>query len=77
MVTASGAGMDPHLPPAAVELQAARVAAARGVPVERVRALVRTHTEPPTLGFLGRARINVLELNLALYAALGSTPAGK
>jgi K+-transporting ATPase ATPase C chain len=77
MVTASGAGMDPHLPPAAVELQAARVAAARGVPVERVRALVRTHTEPPTLGFLGRARINVLELNLALDAALGSTPAGK
>jgi K+-transporting ATPase ATPase C chain len=75
MVTASGAGMDPHLPPSAVELQAARVAAARGVAVERVRELVRTHTEPPTLGFLGRARINVLELNLALDAALGSTPA--
>lgn len=68
MVTASGGGMDPHLPPAAVELQAARVAAARNVPVERVRELIAAHTEPPTFGFMGRARVNVLELNLALDA---------
>lgn len=66
MVTASGAGMDPHIPPAAAELQAARVVAARGIPVDRVRELIRTHTEAPTFGFLGRARVNVLELNLAL-----------
>jgi K+-transporting ATPase ATPase C chain len=74
MVTASGAGMDPHIPPAAADLQAPRVASARGVPVEWVRELIRTHTEPPTLGLLGRARVNVLELNLALDAALRSTP---
>ena len=72
MVTASGAGMDPHIPPAAADLQAGRVAAARGVPVDRVRDLVRAHTEPPTFGFLGRARVNVLELNLALDESLGS-----
>lgn len=66
MVTASGAGMDPHIPPAAAQLQAARVAAARDVPVERVRELIQAHTEAPTFGFLGRARVNVLELNLAL-----------
>jgi K+-transporting ATPase ATPase C chain len=78
MVTASGAGMDPHIPPAAAELQAPRIAEARGVPVERVRDLIRARTEPPTLGFLGRARVNVLELNVALDAALGSKPdAGK
>jgi K+-transporting ATPase ATPase C chain len=72
MVTASGAGLDPHIPPAAAELQAARVAAARGVPVERVRELVRAYTEPPSFGLLGRARVNVLELNLALDASLGA-----
>ena len=75
MVTASGAGMDPHIPPAAADVQARRVATARGVPVERVQALIRAHTEPPTLGFLGRARVNVLELNLALDETLGAPPA--
>ena len=75
MVTASGGGMDPHIPPSAAELQAARVARARGVPVERIRDLIRAHTEPPTLGFLGRARINVLELNLALDQTLGAPAA--
>jgi potassium-transporting ATPase KdpC subunit len=73
MVTASGAGLDPHIPPAAAELQAARVAAARGVPVERVRELVRAHTEPPSFGFLGRARVNVLELNLDLDGSFTKT----
>jgi K+-transporting ATPase ATPase C chain len=71
MVTASGGGMDPHIPPAAAEFQAPRVARARSVPVDRVRELIRQHTESPTFGFLGRARVNVLELNLALDEALG------
>ena len=66
MVTASGDGMDPHIPPAAAELQVPRIAAARGIPVDRVHDLIRAHTEPPAFGFLGRARVNVLELNLAL-----------
>jgi K+-transporting ATPase ATPase C chain len=66
MVTASGAGLDPHIPPAAAELQAARVAAARGIEIDRVRELIRSRTEPPTFGLLGRPRVNVLELNLAL-----------
>jgi K+-transporting ATPase ATPase C chain len=78
MVTASGAGVDPHIPPNAAALQAARVAAARAVPIERVRELIEAHTEPPTFGFLGRARVNVLELNLALDEAFGApAPEGK
>jgi K+-transporting ATPase ATPase C chain len=72
MVTASGAGMDPHIPPNAAELQAARVAASRKVDVSRVRELVAAHTEAPTLGFFGRARVNVLELNLALDETFGA-----
>jgi potassium-transporting ATPase KdpC subunit len=76
MVTASGGGMDPHIPPAAAELQATRVAAARDVAIDRVRELIQAHTKPPTLGVFGRARVNVLELNLALDDTLGAlTPA--
>jgi potassium-transporting ATPase KdpC subunit len=80
MVTASGAGLDPHIPPAAAMLQADRVAAARAVALDRVRDLIATHTEMPTLGILGRERVNVLELNIALDAAFprvaapGSSP---
>ena len=71
MVTASGAGMDPHIPPAAAALQAARVARNRNIDTDGVRQLIAAHTEPPTLAFLGRFRVNVLELNIALDERFG------
>lgn len=71
MVTASGSGLDPHIPPAAAALQVRRVAASRGVAVERIEERLARHVEPPMFGVLGRAVVNVLELNLDLDATFG------
>lgn len=74
MITASGSGLDPEISPPAADLQIRRVAASRAVDPDRLRALVQSHVEPPALGFLGRARINVLELNLSLDRTFGPPP---
>ncbi|MBC2659384.1 potassium-transporting ATPase subunit KdpC [Pseudomonas sp. MSSRFD41] len=63
LLTTSGSGLDPHLPPQAIDYQLARVAAARNLPADRLRALVAEHTERP---LIGPPVVNVLALNLAL-----------
>jgi K+-transporting ATPase ATPase C chain len=66
LLTASASGLDPHISPDSALAQTPRVAKARGVPIERINALVASLTEAPDLGVLGEPRVNVLKLNMAL-----------
>lgn len=73
-VTASGSGLDPHISPRNAELQAPRVAKARGLALDQITALIRDCTDKPDLGFLGEPGVNVVKLNLALEDRSSAKP---
>jgi K+-transporting ATPase ATPase C chain len=72
LVTASASGLDPDISPANAMLQAVRVARARGVPTDTIRAFISARVTPRQFGLLGEPRVNVLALNLALDSAFSA-----
>jgi len=71
LVTASASGLDPHLSPAGMLWQLPRIAQARGVAEERVRAVLMANVEDRWFGLLGQPTVNVLQANLALDRQFG------
>jgi K+-transporting ATPase ATPase C chain len=69
-ITTSGSGLDPDISPAYAQLQADRIAKARGVTADAVKKLISEHTEQPFLGFIGQPHVNVLMTNRALDDAI-------
>jgi K+-transporting ATPase ATPase C chain len=72
LVTTSGSGLDPEISPAAADLQAARVAHARGLSEDQVRQLIAENTRSRSVGIFGEPGVNVLLLNLALDRSTAS-----
>lgn len=69
LVTRSASGLDPDITPAAAIFQIPRIAKARGVSEDKLKALVAKYTQPRQFGILGETRVNVLDLNLDLDAS--------
>ena len=66
LITASASGLDPHISPAGADYQVSRIAKLRKIAPEKLRELVRVHTEERQWRLFGEPRVNVLALNLAL-----------
>ena len=70
LLTASGSGLDPHISPAAADVQVARIAAARGIAEQEVRKVIAACSEDKLFRVFGEPTVNVLKVNLMLDGLL-------
>lgn len=71
LMTASGSGLDPHISPAAAEIQVARIASASGLSEDKVRQIIDENTEGKLLGVFGEEVVNVVKTNVDIGTAMG------
>lgn len=71
LMTASGSGLDPHISPAAAQVQLPAIAEASGLSPERLAQIVADNTEEKLLGVFGEETVNVLGVNLDIALAMG------
>lgn len=75
LLTASGSGLDPHISPAAAEVQVPRIVAASGLDEAEVRAIIKANTTGKMLGVFGEEIVNVVKVNIDIGTAMGIIPA--
>ncbi len=71
LLTASGSGLDPHISPESAEIQIPRIVAASGLSEDKVRRIIKAHTNGKLLGIFGEDTVNVVQVNIDIGIAMG------
>lgn len=71
LLTASGSGLDPHITPESASIQLVLLSETTGISMDRLKEIVKAHTEGKVLGIFGESRVNVLGVNIDIAQEMG------